>query len=62
MNEQEFVYNKCPLLDCSLFKKLTFKWIDALLVLGRKKQLQLSDLYSPVHEDEASILTQELEK
>nr|QNH67884.1 ATP-binding cassette transporter subfamily C member 4 X1 [Brachionus rotundiformis] len=62
MNEDEFVYNPSPLLQCSFFKRITFKWIDSLLVLGRKKQIQLSDLYSPVAEDEADKLVQDLER
>ena len=37
-------------------------WIGSLLKLGRKKQLALSDLYSPVPSDEATKLTNELEE
>nr|QUF59454.1 ATP-binding cassette transporter Abcc4-1 [Brachionus angularis] len=62
MNEQEFKYNPSPLFNASLLSKLTFTWVQPLLSLGRKKQLQLSDLYSPISEDEATVLTDELEK
>lgn len=62
MNEQEFIYNRSPLLDSGLFSKISFKWINPLLSLGRKRQIHLSDLYSPVTEDEAEILVQDLEK
>lgn len=41
---------------------LLISWINPLLSLGRKKQLQLSDLYSPVTDDEAEKLTNDLEK
>ncbi|CAF0837577.1 unnamed protein product [Brachionus calyciflorus] len=62
MNEQEFVYNPSPLLTTGFFSKITFSWINPLLSLGRKKQLQLSDLYSPISDDEAEKLTLDLEK
>lgn len=62
MNEQEFVHNPSPLPETGFFSKLTFSWINPLLKLGRKKQLQLSDLYSPVYDDEAEKITEELEK
>nr|UOU03341.1 ATP-binding cassette subfamily C4-1-2 [Brachionus rubens] len=62
MNEQEFISNPSPLVTTGFFSKITFSWINPLLSMGRKKQLQLSDVYSPVTEDEAEKLTNDLEK
>ena len=46
MNENEYPENPNPYLKSSLIEKLTFSWIGNLLSLGRKKQLDLTDLNS----------------
>lgn len=62
MNEKYFEHCENPIKKASFWSKVTYSWIQPLLKLGRKKeQLELSDLYSPLPEDEATKLTDELE-
>ncbi len=61
MNETELDHNPNPLESASFWSKCTFSWITPLLSLGRRKQLQLNDLYNPTSADEAKPLVDELE-
>lgn len=51
-----------PFAKASLLSKIFFWWVYPLLRKGRKKELDLDDLYDPVEEDLAGQIGDDIER
>lgn len=62
MEVPELHYNPNPLARANCFSQLLFWWLNPLLSLGYKKNLEKDDLYNILNEDSSEKLREKLEK